>query len=101
MTILSGATKPSSTDQDEHLTLSGVGVKRVLASGYDGTNLHDILVDTAGAIQVSGSGFGSTDNLTITETVAAPLDTFVITNGVKTKTIVINSSTLITTITWS
>lgn len=62
---------------------------------------YPVLIDESGALQVSTSGFGATDNLTITETVAAPLDTFVITNGVKTKTIVINSTTKVITITWS
>jgi hypothetical protein len=57
-----GAVKPSSIDKDEHLEVGGVGVKRVLSSGFDGTNLQDLTVDTAGHLQVdvlSGGGGGT------------------------------------------
>jgi len=48
MNNLSGAVKPSSIEQDEHLTVGGVGVKRVLLSGYDGSSLHDLNTDSQG-----------------------------------------------------
>jgi hypothetical protein len=38
-------------DKDEHILVNGVNAKRVLCSGYDGTNLQDIKVDTDGNIQ--------------------------------------------------
>lgn len=46
-------------------------------------------------------GFAADDNLTITKTVVGVVKTFVFTNGVKTKTVVINPTTGVYTTTWS
>jgi len=62
---LAGAVKPSSIEQDEHLTLSGVGVKRVLTAGYDGTNLHDLTVDSGGRLLLSSLIPYEYDNLVL------------------------------------
>jgi len=48
---LSGAVKPSSIEQAEHIDVNGVRAKRVVASGYDGTNLQDLLVLTSGQLR--------------------------------------------------
>lgn len=37
-------------DKDEHIELNGVHAKRVLAAGYDGTNLQDLKVATDGSL---------------------------------------------------
>jgi hypothetical protein len=39
-------------DKDEHVLVNGVNAKRVLNSGYDGTNIQDLHVDSAGDLQV-------------------------------------------------
>jgi hypothetical protein len=77
MTILSGAVKPSSVEQDEHLTISGVGVKRVLVAGYDGTNIHDLATDTNGVLKI-GSGFNIPvyDYVTLTQDTLTDVWTF-------------------------
>jgi hypothetical protein len=80
MTILSGAVKPSSIEQDEHLTLSGVGVKRVLASGYDGVNIHDLATDTNGVLKIAG-GFNVPVFDYVTLTQATLIDTWVFKSG--------------------
>jgi hypothetical protein len=58
----SGATKPTSVENDEHLEVGGVGVKRVLSAGFDGSALQDLTVDAAGHLQVdvlTGGGGGT------------------------------------------
>lgn len=57
-----GATKPTSVENDEHLEVNGVGVKRVLSSGFDGSDLQDLTTDADGHLQVdvlSGGGGGT------------------------------------------
>lgn len=51
--ILSGAGRPSSVDQSEHVDVSGVRAKRVLNAGSDGANIQDLNVDTSGHLQVN------------------------------------------------
>ena len=65
MTEFSGAVKPSSIEQDEHLEVGGVGVKRVLSAGYDGTNLHDLTVDSSGRLILSSLVPYEYDNLVL------------------------------------
>jgi hypothetical protein len=40
-------------DKEEHVNVAGVNAKRVVASGYDGSNLQDLHVDSAGDLQVA------------------------------------------------
>jgi hypothetical protein len=53
-----GAVKPSAIDKDENVQVNGVSAKRVVASGFDGTNLQD-LTDDAGHLQVDVVGGGT------------------------------------------
>jgi hypothetical protein len=72
----SGAIKPTSIEKDEHLEVNGVGLKRVLVTGYDGTNIHDLATDTNGVLKIS-SGFNIPvyDNVALTQ--ATLTDTWV------------------------
>jgi hypothetical protein len=38
-------------DKDEHVLVNGVNAKRVVAAGFDGTNLQDLNVDADGNLQ--------------------------------------------------
>jgi hypothetical protein len=46
-----GAVKPSSIENEEHVTVGGVGVKRVLMSGYKSGVLNDALVMNDGELR--------------------------------------------------
>ena len=49
-----GQVKDSQTEQAEHVHLGTVKAKRVLASGWDGSNINDILVNSDGSIGTNG-----------------------------------------------
>lgn len=70
-----GEVRSTVTDSSEHvqITSSGVGAKRVLLSGYDGTNFNDGYVNSGGAVGVtdlppSGAGANGTRDLTSANT---------------------------------
>lgn len=48
-----GSIKPSSIEKAEHVDVNGVGLKRVLMAGYDGTNIWDATVTEDGSLSVS------------------------------------------------
>lgn len=48
-----GGLKDSKTQAKEHVDVGGVGAKRVLLSGYDGTNINDVNIDSNGALLMS------------------------------------------------
>jgi len=59
---LSGAVKPSSIEQSEHVDINDVRAKRVLVGGSDGSDIQDVLVDANGHLQVdvlTGGGGGT------------------------------------------
>lgn len=51
-----GQTKPSFTDQAEHIAINNVFVKGVLSHGWTGSALVPIAVDSSGNVGTSGSG---------------------------------------------
>ena len=68
--VFSGAVRPTSIEQKEHVEISNVGAKRVIASGYDGTNIHDLATDTNGILKIA-TGF----NLPLYDYVSQTQDT--------------------------
>ena len=75
-----GNVPPSQIEQREHVEISNVGVKRVLIDGYDGTNIHDLAVDTNGVLKIA-SGFNIPINDYISLTQATLTDTWVFKTG--------------------
>ena len=58
-----GEVKPSSIDKNEHVDVNGVGLKRVLMAGFDGTNVWDATVTEDGSVQVSDPLTGAIQEL--------------------------------------
>lgn len=47
-----GSVKPTSIEQVEHIEVNGVPAKRVLMSGYTGTEISDVKVNDSGEVYV-------------------------------------------------
>jgi hypothetical protein len=61
-----GGIKDSKTQFKEHVDVGGVGAKRVLLSGFDGTNINDVNITPDGAIiTADGMSIPAHDKLVI------------------------------------
>jgi hypothetical protein len=92
MSQATGANAVSDLERAEHKGFAdGVGAKRVIPylANSDGTYSDEVM------------GFSATANLTITDTTDGDINTIVITDGVKTKTVTINNATDGITIVWT
>jgi len=89
--MASDDTKFSSQSLDRRSFNDTYGMYENIAYGVDGSNV------TA----MDGSGFKAGADLTITDTTVGDVETIVITDGVKTKTVAINNATDGITIVWT
>jgi hypothetical protein len=83
MVVPYGELKDSNTQRLEHVTVGTVSAKRVLLSGYDGTNINDAYINGDGAVLIKQSVIADTNNSSTTN-LDTPTYTF---TGLKTTTL--------------
>lgn len=58
----------SQIEKAEHIEVNGTPAKRVLLSGWDGSNINDVNVDSSGGLSLSGFSIPTYDEIVLSYT---------------------------------